>query len=146
MHYPPLLSKGCSDVGHVAHQEPGAGGVEAAVWERQAHGVGFHEGQALFRVLGLADKHHLVGEVRADDRHVRVPAQCFQGNIAGAGGDVEHQRRGPGLQSPPQRPGDEGALGVGAELLDGCLLYTSPSPRDRTRSRMQSSACNKNIN
>ena len=24
--------------------------------------------------------------------------------------------------------------------LDGCLLYTSPSPRDRTRSRMPSSA------
>jgi tRNA (cmo5U34)-methyltransferase len=26
------------------------------------------------------------------------------------------------------------------ELYDGCLLYTSPSPRDRTRSRMPSSA------
>ena len=25
-------------------------------------------------------------------------------------------------------------------LLDSCLLYTSPSPRDRTRSRMPSSA------
>ena len=25
-------------------------------------------------------------------------------------------------------------------LLKGCLLYTSPSPRDRTRSRMPSSA------
>ena len=25
-------------------------------------------------------------------------------------------------------------------LLGGCLLYTSPSPRDRTRSRMPSSA------
>ena len=34
--------------------------------------------------------------------------------------------------------------GVGAETinlsLDACLLYTSPSPRDRTRSRMPSSA------
>ena len=28
----------------------------------------------------------------------------------------------------------------GQILLDGCLLYTSPSPRDRTRSRMPSSA------
>ena len=27
-----------------------------------------------------------------------------------------------------------------APLLDACLLYTSPSPRDRTRSRMPSSA------
>ena len=26
------------------------------------------------------------------------------------------------------------------EECDGCLLYTSPSPRDRTRSRMPSSA------
>ena len=25
-------------------------------------------------------------------------------------------------------------------LISGCLLYTSPSPRDRTRSRMPSSA------
>ena len=35
-------------------------------------------------------------------------------------------------------------LGTGATLLCaqyyGCLLYTSPSPRDRTRSRMPSSA------
>ena len=28
----------------------------------------------------------------------------------------------------------------GAEELLSCLLYTSPSPRDRTRSRMPSSA------
>ena len=27
-----------------------------------------------------------------------------------------------------------------ATLMEGCLLYTSPSPRDRTRSRMPSSA------
>ena len=28
----------------------------------------------------------------------------------------------------------------GIEILKSCLLYTSPSPRDRTRSRMPSSA------
>ena len=28
----------------------------------------------------------------------------------------------------------------GNRLLDGCLLYTSPSPRDRQKSRMPSSA------
>ena len=27
-----------------------------------------------------------------------------------------------------------------ADVMDTCLLYTSPSPRDRTRSRMPSSA------
>ena len=32
-----------------------------------------------------------------------------------------------------------GAVAVGASLYT-CLLYTSPSPRDRTRSRMPSSA------
>ena len=30
--------------------------------------------------------------------------------------------------------------GVGGAMVSGCLLYTSPSPRDRTRSRMPSSA------
>ena len=37
-----------------------------------------------------------------------------------------------------------GAVGIGAIILSAlywlCLLYTSPSPRDRTRSRMPSSA------
>ena len=29
---------------------------------------------------------------------------------------------------------------LGITTVSGCLLYTSPSPRDRTRSRMPSSA------
>ena len=33
-----------------------------------------------------------------------------------------------------------GILGVKVWIFKGCLLYTSPSPRDRTRSRMPSSA------
>ena len=32
------------------------------------------------------------------------------------------------------------AVDVGIGLEQACLLYTSPSPRDRTRSRMPSSA------
>ena len=32
------------------------------------------------------------------------------------------------------------ASGYGYELMDNCLLYTSPSPRDRQKSRMPSSA------
>ena len=31
-------------------------------------------------------------------------------------------------------------IGVNFTMVNGCLLYTSPSPRDRTRSRMPSSA------
>ena len=38
-------------------------------------------------------------------------------------------------------PGKDACAGdSGGPLVDGCLLYTSPSPRDRTRSRMPSSA------
>ena len=46
----------------------------------------------------------------------------------------EHIRMRPGMYI--------GKLGDGSSPDDGiyCLLYTSPSPRDRTRSRMPSSA------
>ena len=40
----------------------------------------------------------------------------------------------------PSGPGLIEREDMGAEKLDSCLLYTSPSPRDRTRSRMPSSA------
>ena len=36
--------------------------------------------------------------------------------------------------------GDRGPFGFKPDELETCLLYTSPSPRDRTRSRMPSSA------
>ena len=35
---------------------------------------------------------------------------------------------------------DSDITSLGNNLYDDCLLYTSPSPRDRTRSRMPSSA------
>ena len=34
----------------------------------------------------------------------------------------------------------QNSLGTDLNLTQTCLLYTSPSPRDRTRSRMPSSA------
>ena len=37
-------------------------------------------------------------------------------------------------------PLTQAAEPVSLTLYNGCLLYTSPSPRDRTRSRMPSSA------
>ena len=47
-------------------------------------------------------------------------------------------------QAPNGSPEREGVLGDTAGLLvrlpDGCLLYTSPSPRDKRQSRMPSSA------
>eukprot|EP00657_Telonema_sp_P-1_P008186 TRINITY_DN2890_c0_g1_i1.p1 TRINITY_DN2890_c0_g1~~TRINITY_DN2890_c0_g1_i1.p1 ORF type:complete len:104 (+),score=46.46 TRINITY_DN2890_c0_g1_i1:115-426(+) len=41
--------------------------------------------------------------------------------------------------TPPMEPWTDGADGLIIEPVP-CLLYTSPSPRDRTRSRMPSSA------
>ena len=43
---------------------------------------------------------------------------------------------------PVPFPGNYPSVGFQATSTDeyGCLLYTSPSPRDRTRSRMPSSA------
>ena len=39
----------------------------------------------------------------------------------------------------PAAPNDQERARITGQLM-GCLLYTSPSPRDRTRSRMPSSA------
>ena len=56
-------------------------------------------------------------------------------------GQLELVRRGP---AGPRRLLALLEVLLGLDLLpaplDGCLLYTSPSPRDRTRSRMPSSA------
>ena len=46
-----------------------------------------------------------------------------------------------GSQGSQGIQGSQGLLGpTGNTGSKGCLLYTSPSPRDRTRSRMPSSA------
>ena len=51
-------------------------------------------------------------------------------NFAVAGNDARQ----------PEHLLNTAAIQPAAHLEDGCLLYTSPSPRDRTRSRMPSSA------
>ena len=46
-----------------------------------------------------------------------------------------------GIEAPELREIDTAGSGFAENTQsDGCLLYTSPSPRDRTRSRMPSSA------
>ena len=49
----------------------------------------------------------------------------------------------PSMVAINQKTGRVVAVGMDAKMMVGrtpCLLYTSPSPRDRTRSRMPSSA------
>ena len=76
--------------------------------------------------------------VRRGDQ--RPAVRRFEGAVAGVGG---HDEIGFGPRAV-ERPGTEdGADDVVAALDDDsgdCLLYTSPSPRDRTRYRMPSSA------
>ena len=66
--------------------------------------------------------------------------------MAGENRQEEHLKRNPSGQMPALEldNGDYLAeITAICEFLDeinGCLLYTSPSPRDRTRSRMPSSA------
>ena len=68
--------------------------------------------------LGARLGQHPGRSVEADDAAVELRlGQKKEGQTAGAGGYVEHIWRGPTLQPSPQRPGDEGALGVGVELL-----------------------------
>ena len=50
------------------------------------------------------------------------------------------QGRAAGNEAPDCPKGLTATGVVTATSFSGCLLYTSPSPRDRTRSRMPSSA------
>ena len=67
----------------------------------------------------------IVGAVMTDKAAVEIPTSV-SGRVTWLGGEI----------------GD--VIAVGAELIrvevEGCLLYTSPSPRDATLSRMPSSA------
>ena len=79
--------------------------------------------------------------------HASTPVEIFEnilsGNIAwpaekGAAGEGGGDERDPPDTSDEEE--DEGLSAAAKDLIKGCLLYTSPSPRDRTRSRMPSSA------
>ena len=86
---------------------------------------------------------------RPDWREHYIGYERLKQLIKGLHRDIEQQRRA--AAAPIARPPTELLLSAGtqdfASALDGeleqcvlCLLYTSPSPRDRTRSRMPSSA------
>ena len=77
---------------------------------------------------------------------IRRPPRSTQGRSSAASDVYKRQEGGRARVEAAMhrddgeaRDGDEGDEGDHGDR-DGCLLYTSPSPRDRTRSRMPSSA------
>ena len=66
---------------------------------------------------------------------VRIHSECLTGDAFGS----LKCDCGPQLQLA-MRAVQEAGVGAIVYLRQDCLLYTSPSPRDRTRSRMPSSA------
>ena len=89
------------------------------------HGVSVHQ-----------SKCHNVHDVAEPERLVKV-----EWSAALVGSDHEASVRLASCCSP--RPGNQIVGVVAADIVEAhraCLLYTSPSPRDRTRSRMPSSA------
>ena len=97
--------------------------------------------QLIDRGLTLAVAESVTGGLIAS-RLVAVSgaSQWFRGGIVSYASDVKFDLlnvdRGPVVSG---RAAEQMAVGV-RERLGACLLYTSPSPRDRTRSRMPSSA------
>ena len=77
---------------------------------------------------------------------IRRPPRSTLDRSSAASDVYKRQRRGdPGIAegagSRPRRPARTARRADDAcAQADDCLLYTSPSPRDRTRSRMPSSA------
>ena len=75
-----------------------------------------------------------VGRRRWDDDDRRVDATV--GCVVGRDCSVAAGQQG----EPAQQEDEDDDEGPGSPRAMACLLYTSPSPRDRTRSRMPSSA------
>ena len=88
---------------------------------------------ALFGVLtlvsGCTSSHNDHGG--SDDHHASGAADSDHGH---GSGDEGHHESEIGV------PGDAGAVDRTIAVSMDCLLYTSPSPRDATLSRMPSSA------
>ena len=104
-------------------------------------GVGIHSGNTVTANLIPAGPDEGIGFVRRDgEKDIRIPAHFSR---------VHHtllatslKENGHEVQTVEHLMACFSALGIDnvTVILDGCLLYTSPSPRDRTRSRMPSSA------
>ena len=68
--------------------------------------------------------------------------KSLERNVPGQGKVTIHQDPRIGALIGMERPatGEQKVIKTSGFRIQACLLYTSPSPRDRTRSRMPSSA------
>ena len=80
----------------------------------------------------IRDRYH------QEDEHAERQEVCVAQRQRGGAGEVPAVGQG-AVEQPSEQPEARIAAGGQAEA-SFCLLYTSPSPRDRTRSRMPSSA------
>ena len=71
---------------------------------------------------------------------MRAQQQAQETEAALAARTVEATSGGGAVKVVATCKGELKSLKIDPEAVDPCLLYTSPSPRDRTRSRMPSSA------
>ena len=73
----------------------------------------------------------------------QVHEEFWRGTLAEAAEEFTHRTPRGEITLVVAGVGPDGGFGAGDVAAGGagaCLLYTSPSPRDRTRSRMPSSA------
>ena len=90
-----------------------------------------HDVVVLGYVIGISALMSMIAGWAVTGRAIRSPVEALVADARRVGdGDVV------AASLTGWREFDE----VSAELAETCLLYTSPSPRDRTRSRMPSSA------
>ena len=100
----------------------------------------------LVRSRGLGDVYKRQIQTTEDDRRqltvtIEVEESRVQKAMQAKARELSREIQLPGFR-PGKAPYDVVVRRIGEDTLRGeaCLLYTSPSPRDRTRSRMPSSA------
>ena len=125
-----------------ADSNPCIGTASAAMWTFRAEGRLFHSGLP----------HKGINSLELADEAVAYLQKKFYEDYSPHPKETEYKFATPSTMKPTQITCSEGSINqippwteVKGDIrltpfYDICLLYTSPSPRDRTRSRMPSSA------
>ena len=114
---------------------PGSGGLPITARVELVHGYVAHLARAL--VERSDAEHSAAAHAVALDFYARMQSRIVRG---ARGRAAAAPPPGRAARTPDLRAAHCFAVAGAAALRQRCLLYTSPSPRDRTRSRMPSSA------